>query len=188
LDQGLNYLIILNKKKSSVFGQEIINLTSQPCIIQILIKKNNQLLMHNDKVKTYNMEYANIFTINGNGLNLLPISLLFVKLLKPELIEIIGCDFYLSQKQYLNEIFTNEKDINVDSEISGRKFLKSLAFHNPYDQLTIYKLTTFWLKSADCVIKFDFDSVTYWQMASGMSQKFKLRYFNRVIGFLGQKD
>ena len=162
---------------SRTFTQEIINLTNKSCILQILIKGNSQLLMNYDKVHAYNMQYVNNFSIKGNGLNLLPISLLFIQNLEPELVEIIGCDFYLTSSKYFDRISIGKSEKNTSSEISKREFLNKLSFHDPYDQLTIYKLTTFWLKSRDCIVTFDFDSISYWQMAVLLNKSFKLKYF-----------
>lgn len=159
-----NYMIILNSNKSKLFETKIIEIANLPNILLILTK-NQKITSNNRKIQSFEMDVLYKLTLKGNGLNLLPISLLSIIPFHPKVVEIIGCDFYLAieREKYKTDIAqysweTNVKKISIPT-------LRDLAFHNPFDQLTCFKVLSFILENSGCKVLFDYDTLTYFQMA-----------------------
>lgn len=176
-----NYMIVLNSNKSKLFRIKILEIANLPNVLLIL-NKNQKITFNNRKVQSFEMDVLHKLTLKSNGLNLLPISLLSIIPFHPKVIEIIGCDFYLGLKSKKNttDILEYSRDTNV-KKIS-MPTLPEMAFHNPFDQLTCFKVLSSILESSGCKVFFDYNSLSYYQMAKGYNSVMPIKkYFLNIF-------
>ena len=170
LDPNVDYMIVVNKQTTINKFNILTELCANPRIISIFTKEKKYDFSKHSKIHPITISDFYELVGSTSGPNLLAIGLILSAKFSPRSIEVVGCDLYLDDITYRSTAKLNEILLNTEMRTY---FLSTLAYHNPYAQLSIIKVLDSYFSNHGIEFKTHLKLLSYLQIARKYNAKLR---------------